>query len=106
MSSILLYGGLLRVNRPPMPFKAVNIALRASPSWLGGVLYVNHTPYYRLNSCKDHFIEIKKKDAYLLSVNDRVIYRNDNQFIYNIDLKLNPASKYKNIPYADFFKYF
>jgi hypothetical protein len=111
MSRILLYGGLLRLNNPPLLFKAANIALRSSPAWLEGILYVNNQPYYRFTPTKDHFITVKdknknKNDLYQLAVNEKVVYSDEEQFIYNIDVKLDPALKYKNTPYADFFKYY
>lgn len=107
MTSILLRGGLLRLNTNPTTFKSVNILLSSSPAWLEGIVCVKNTPYFRLSSTKDNFIEIKDiNDHYLLTVNKRIIYRAEDIFGYTIDLKLNNMIQDKNIPYTDFFKYY
>lgn len=107
MTSILLRGGLLRLNTNSLKFKPVNILLRSSPAWLEAIVCIKNTPYFRLSTTKDNFIEIKDiDDHYLLSVNKQIIYRAEDIFGYTIGLKLNNMIQDKNIPYADFIKYY
>ena len=102
---MILHGGLLRMACPALNFKAVNIALLASPAWLNGTLILDKTPYYRLLPTKDNYIEIKNiKNNYYLAVNEHVIYQRTHIFGYTIDVALNKAIT--NTPYADFFRYY
>jgi len=81
--------------------------LSSSPAWLDGIIYIKKVPYYRVSSNKDNFIEIKDiNNHYLLTVNKKIIYKDVDIFGYDIDVKLNNMIQYKNIPYADFFKYY
>ena len=107
MSNIILRGGLLRLNNTPITFTSVNILLRSSPAWLDGTLYIKKIPYYRLSSNKDNLIDIKNiNDSYWLTVNNKTIYKDYDIFGYMIDVRLNNMIQDKNIPYADFFKYY
>jgi hypothetical protein len=104
-ASVILHGGLLRMACPALHFKPVNIALLASPAWLNGTLILDKTPYYRLLSTKDNYIEIKNiKNHYYLAVNDHVIYQKTDIFGYTINVALNKAIP--DTPYADFFRYY
>ena len=109
MAKILLHGGLFRIFNAEVQnvakYMPVNILLRKSNIWLNGDLIIDKTPYYRLLANRDNRIEIKRIDDYnLLSVNNNIIYEKRQQFIYDVDVKLNPLIK--NSPYADFFKYY
>ena len=107
MSNIILRGGLLRLNKTPLTFTSLNISLSSSPAWLDGIIYIKKVPYYRVSSNKDNFIEIKDiNNHYLLTVNKKIIYKDVDIFGYDIDVKLNNMIQDKNIPYADFFKYY
>jgi len=107
MSNIILRGGLLRLNKTPLTFTSLNISLHSSPIWLDGTIYIKKIPYYRVSSNKDNFIEIKEiNDSFLLTVNKKIIYSDNDIFVYDIDVKLNNMIQDKNIPYSDFFKYY
>jgi hypothetical protein len=111
MSNIILHGGLLRIAsagvgaNPAVKFLSVNIALNQSNAWLNGTLFIDKKSYYRLLPSRDNLIEIKhRKDVFLLTVNDKVIYHNNNLFGYTIDVSLNKAIS--DMPYAKFFRYY
>ena len=105
MSRIILNGGLMRLANPPLQFRSINIALTRSPAWLNGTLIIDKIPYYRLLPTKDNYIEIKYiKNNYLLTVNEEVIYEKADFFMYTINVALNKTIK--DIPYANFFKYY